>query len=152
MRDIISEDKALHPDTRRDRADQIFELHRLAVIIDVDHSANRKARPITCRRKRRIKMFAANIVKIDVNPFGCSVEELGEDGASLVVNAFVSAEFLNPSAFIGPACGANHCHALLLGNLNHGHANRASGSRDKDDITCFGLSGFEQAEIGRRPG
>src|SRR3546814_20729502 len=64
----IDHDETLHPDPRADRPREIAQFGRPRVVVDVDHTAQGKARAFLRNRERGIEMIAADIIKIDVDP------------------------------------------------------------------------------------
>src|SRR3546814_1050300 len=61
----IDHDETLHPDPRADRPREIAQFGRPRVVVDVDHTAQGKARAFIRNRERGIEMIAADIIEID---------------------------------------------------------------------------------------
>ena len=95
-------------------------------------------------------MFAADIVKIDINAGFTHIlkrgHQLRQHLARFVIDHCACTEFFNPCAFVCAARRANDFHALGLSNLGHGGPNCASSSGNKDHFAGLGFSNLEQTE------
>ncbi len=93
--------------------------------------------------------FSANVFEVDVHSLGGGGGELGFPLGMLVVNGGVKAEIVfNPLTFFIGAGDADDVAAVNFAELSNDAARGPGGGGDDEGFAGFGLSNFEEAEVG----
>src|SRR5271166_3206671 len=91
--------------------------------------------------QRRVEYVAADVVKINVDPFGTLLAQRLAHVFDLVVNRRLEAEFGDEmAALLGAADDADDAAAMDPSYLTHHHADRASGARNDHGLAGLGFA------------
>src|SRR5271157_1858859 len=99
--------------------------------------------------QRRIENVAADVVKINVDPFGTLLAQRLAHVFGLVVNRRIEADLGDEiAALLGASGDANDAAAMDPGYLPRHHTDRAGGTRNDHDLAGLRFADVEETEIG----
>ena len=150
-RHVVGEDEALEHDPHGDDPHYVAKGHRLAGVIALYHAADREARVLASVGESGVEVVAADVVEINVDALGGGFGQALHQRTGLIVDHRVGTERLHELALVRAAGGADHGHALGLGDLYDGRAHGAGRRGHEHDVARLRLRRIEQPPIGCAP-
>src|SRR5208282_656061 len=149
---LIADDEPLDAQPPAHRRRQIGARPRFQIIVFRDHAAHDHAAEIVEPREHRLLDRPADILPIDVDPFGTVPVECRAEIRRTMIDACVEAELgLDIAAFIGAAGDAHDTRTGAFGELARDRADSPRGRRDDDGLAALRPADLAQSDIGREP-
>ena len=153
---VVEHDDAFHACAVHQQAQVVLRaLHGCGVVVLADRAADDDAGFTRQFGQHGVEDFAADVVEVDVHPFGAVFLQAVAHGrrAGLVVDTGVKAQLVHHPVTLGLAArNTHHAAALDLGQLAHRLAHGTGRTRHHHGFTRLGLAHIHQAKVAGHAG